>query len=212
MWANGTAGSSCVVENTAYIAYGANGQEFIDIVSRGNCQLGLYCDSSALQCMNAKALDASCEADKECASMNCLSTGVCGKSSSLPNHFGIWIYIVVAVCIFGGMIGTLVTLFLFHRRHRDSEREKRAQYWREQNAFHENIRQMRETARASILSLPTQDGNASPRSTIYGDQEQNAPILQHAAKQSSGLRHHLSEDGSTEFDEGLLMQRHDNRF
>lgn len=33
-WANATAGSSCVVENTAYIVYGSSGQESIDIVSR----------------------------------------------------------------------------------------------------------------------------------------------------------------------------------
>lgn len=34
MWQNATLGSQCVVENTAYIAYGDNDQEFIDIVSR----------------------------------------------------------------------------------------------------------------------------------------------------------------------------------
>jgi len=32
-WANATLGTSCLVENTAYTAYGAAG-EFIDIVSR----------------------------------------------------------------------------------------------------------------------------------------------------------------------------------
>lgn len=34
MWANVTVGLPCVVENTPYIAYGPNDQEFIDIVSR----------------------------------------------------------------------------------------------------------------------------------------------------------------------------------
>lgn len=123
-----------------------------------------------------------------------------------------------------GMLGTLIGLFIVHRRQRDTEREKRAQYWREQvntmiiviqeaslnfslpqNAFHQSLRQMRETARASILSLPGNGGN-SARSTMYsrdglsGDESQ-APILQHAAPKASGLRHYLSEDGSSEYDE-----------
>lgn len=34
MWANVTVGLTCVVENTAYIVYGANNQESINIVSR----------------------------------------------------------------------------------------------------------------------------------------------------------------------------------
>ena len=33
-WANATTGQNCSVENTAYIAYGDQGEEFIDIVSR----------------------------------------------------------------------------------------------------------------------------------------------------------------------------------
>jgi hypothetical protein len=32
---------------------------------RGNCQLGLYCDSVQLVCMTSKVLGAACNADKE---------------------------------------------------------------------------------------------------------------------------------------------------
>lgn len=79
-WANVTAGEPCVVENTAYIAYGSDG-EFIDIVSRyvpshatiyaithffsGNCRVGLYCDSQSNKCVQNKALGEACSADKE---------------------------------------------------------------------------------------------------------------------------------------------------
>jgi len=42
MWANATLGQTCVVENTNYIAYGADGKEFPDIVSRYE----RYCISS----------------------------------------------------------------------------------------------------------------------------------------------------------------------
>ncbi|KAF9461321.1 hypothetical protein BDZ94DRAFT_1167869 [Collybia nuda] len=208
MWANATLGVACLVENTPYIAYGIDG-EFIDIVSRGNCHLGLYCDSQQKVCMAHKLLGEACTADKECDSWNCLSSGFCGISEAIPHHFGIWVYIVVALGIFGGMFGTLIGLFFMHRKQRDEEREKRLQYWREQNAFHQNLLQMRETARASILSLPG-NGN-SPRSTMYSrdgafSDDAHAPIIQNAAPKASGLRHYLADDGSSEFDDGLMMQ------
>ncbi|KAG5637988.1 hypothetical protein H0H81_002349 [Sphagnurus paluster] len=152
MWANKTLGVSCTVENTAYIAYEANG-EFIDIVSRGDCQLGLYCDAATTLCMAEKNLGEACTADKECASWNCLTSGVCGVSESVPHHFAIWVYIIVGLGIFGGMFGTLFFLFFTHRKQRDEEREKRLQYWREQNAFHQNLLQMRETARPAITGF-----------------------------------------------------------
>jgi hypothetical protein len=64
-FANVTVGLPCVVENTAYIGY-AGTSEFIDIVSRGNCVNGLYCDAQQKVCVQAKVLGASCAADKEC--------------------------------------------------------------------------------------------------------------------------------------------------
>ncbi|KIK03490.1 hypothetical protein K443DRAFT_676671 [Laccaria amethystina LaAM-08-1] len=207
MWANATLGNACVVENTFYIAYGVSG-EFADIVSRGNCRVGLYCDSVKKVCMTNKVLGAACGADKECDSWNCLSTGVCGTSAATPRHFGVWVYVLVVFGIFGGMAGTLTGLFVTHRKQRDREREKRVQYWREQNAFHQNLLQMRETARASILSLPNQSGT-SPQSTLYGGRdlsdELNTPILQNAAPKASGLRHYLADDNS-EYDSGSMMQ------
>ncbi|KAK2467751.1 hypothetical protein APHAL10511_000046 [Amanita phalloides] len=206
-WANATLGSHCVVENTPYIAYGFNG-EFINIVSRDNCHIGLYCDASQKVCMNTKLLGVSCSADKECQSWNCLSSGICGESAATPRHFAVFVYVIVAIGIFGGMVGTLVGLFLLHRKQRDEEREKRVQYWREQNAFHQNLLQMRETARASIRSLP---GNtSSARSTLYSRDgamsEAHAPILVNAAPKGSGLRHYLADDGSSEFEDGMTMQ------
>lgn len=84
---------------------------------------------------------------------------------------------------------------------------------RVQNAFHQNLLQMRQTARASILSLPG-NGN-SARSTMYsrdGMPSDEAPILQHAAPKGSGLRHYMADDSS---DEGMMMQpskRDDGRF
>jgi len=207
MWSNATLGTACVVENTAYVAYEANG-EFLDIVSRGNCAPGLYCDSQVLLCKSEKANGESCAADKECSSWNCQASGTCGVSAAVPHHFGAYVYVLVGLGIFGGMFGTLFALYWTHKKQRDQEREKRLQYWREQNAFHQNLQQMRETARASILSLPR--NGESGRNTVYDDA--TVPILHHPAPKSSGLRHDLADDASFEYDDGLVMKKGDGRF
>jgi len=202
MWANITVGQACQVENTAYIAY-AGSREFIDVVSRGNCQVGSYCDSQQLVCVQMKAIGVSCDADKECLTFNCQSDGVCGISADTPNEFGIWVYVLVGIGIFGGMSATLFTLFMIHRRQRDQEREKRLQYWREQNAFRRSIMQMQETARASVLSVP---GGGSNRSTMHsraGSEESSTPMIQHGTTKASGLRQYISDD---RYDEGTTMQ------
>ncbi|PFH45892.1 hypothetical protein AMATHDRAFT_184139 [Amanita thiersii Skay4041] len=205
MWANATLGTNCVVENTPYIAYGFDG-EFINIVSRDNCRVGSYCDASQKVCMATKKVGDSCTADKECDSWNCLSFGICGGIAAMPHHFHAYVYILVALGIIGGMLGTLVGLFFLHRKQRDEEREKRIQYWREQNAFHQNLLQMRERARASIRSLPGTTGSA--RSTMYSRDwsEVNTPILSNAVPKGSGLRHFLVDDGSSDYDEGVTAQ------
>ncbi|EFI28116.1 hypothetical protein CC1G_14143 [Coprinopsis cinerea okayama7 len=211
MWANETEGNDCVLENTPYIAYGIEG-EFINIVSRGNCRTGFYCDGPTRKCLANKLEGDKCEADKECDSMNCLSSGVCGVPAATPHKFGIWAYVLVAIGILGGMGGTLTGLYLAHRKQRDIEREKRLQYWREQNAFHQNLMQMREAARASILSLPN---GGSPRSTLYGRElsdESHAPMMQNAGPKSSGLRHYVGDDSSDFEDLNQPAKKADNRF
>ena len=114
-------------------------------------------------------------------------------------------------------------LYWMHRGHRTAEREKRMQYWREQNAFRQNIMQMQETARHSLMSYTP--GGGSPRgSTLYGrdggiqSEDSGAPML-HPTTKSSGLRYYVSDDASQiddRSDEDLMMRRRDphdgNRF
>ncbi|KAG6813325.1 hypothetical protein H0H92_012138 [Tricholoma furcatifolium] len=196
LWANKTLGVACTVENTAYIAYGADNTEFIDIVSRGDCQLGFYCDAAQQICMTEKDLGVSCTADKESV-----------------------LFIPEFIQEFHDARCQMFILeLLSFRKQRDEERQKRLQYWREQNAFHQNLVQMRETARASILALP--ENRDSARSTMYSrdgafSDEMQAPILQHAAPKASGLRHYLVDDESSEYNDGLMPssgRQMDNRF
>ena len=37
-----------------------------------------------------------------CDSWNCLSSGFCGASAATPRHFGVWVYVLVALGIIGG--------------------------------------------------------------------------------------------------------------
>ena len=113
------------------------------------------------------------------------------------------------------MLATLIGMYCLHRGHRKAEREKRLQYWREQNAFRQNILQMQETARLSLMSLPS-GGIHSPRSTLYSrdgiqSEDSQVPMLNPQSK-SSALRHQLSDDG---FDDGsqesIMIQRVDRK-
>lgn len=141
-------------------------------------------------------------------------------------------------CEATGAIGTLVGLYFIHRRERDSEREKRQQYWREQvslptihsplvypltlgvspafqNAFRQNIMQMRDAARTSVLSM-MQQGSSSPRSTLYsregaGSEDSQLPIM-HSTNKSSGLRNAYSDDGQYSDEGGVMMEHRDNKF
>jgi hypothetical protein len=148
-----------------------------------------------------------------------------------------------------GMGGMLFGLFTLHRKQREREREKRVQYWREQvrysspcplaaahisctlqNTFLENIRQMRDTAQASILSLHShggRSGNQTPRSMMSRDhlgswQEESTTATgagkwhyQAPPTQRSGLRHNLAEDGSSGVEVAEMLSVHrrsDGRF
>ena len=118
-----------------------------------------------------------------------------------------------------GMAATLAGLYYMHRGHRTAEREKRLQYWREQNAFRQNIMQMQESARHSIMSLSGAATGGSPRSTLYSrdgvqTEDSQMPMLNTTSK-ASGLRHQFSDDGFDGSDESLVIKRadrHDDRF
>lgn len=71
---------------------------------------------------------------------------------------------------------------------------------------------MRETARASILSLP-KNGGSRDYSRDPSD-ESTVPILHNGAPKTSGLRNYMSDDGSSEFDDGLMYsgKRNEGRF
>jgi len=125
-----------------------------------------------------------------------LSTGYCGDPPDAPRQFGTWVYAIVAIGILGIMIGALSSLFYVHQKNRLVEHETRRQYWQEQENFRQNILQMREQARASLLSLPWQSGSqrGSYRDDYASDNGSQVPIFK-----GSGLRNGFGD--SEEFDD-----------
>ncbi|CAE6452461.1 unnamed protein product [Rhizoctonia solani] len=223
MWQNVTVGQACVVENIPYIGYSTEG-EFINIVSRGNCRKGLYCDATEKVCIATRDFGASCSADKECTSFNCLENLTCGVSTDAPRKLAVWVYVVVAIAIIGGMLLTVGTLFMIHRKERDEIRQQREQYWREQAALRQNILQMRETAQASLLSLPyngqNQSGSgynspsrhssmASGKDLGVASDDSHAGFVTNAGyaggKGGSGLRNSLKSEDGQEATETMSM-------
>lgn len=109
------------------------------------------------------------------------------------------------------MLATLVGMFFLHRKQRQIEREKRLQYWREQNAFRQNIIQMQETARSSLMSLPTGATGGSPRSTLYGVNSEDSQVPLTAQSKTSALRHQFSDDGLDGGEDSIMIQRVDRK-
>ncbi|PIL33963.1 hypothetical protein GSI_03671 [Ganoderma sinense ZZ0214-1] len=189
MWANVTVGRPCVVQNTAYTAYGRRG-EFIYMVSRGNCKVGLYCDTRQGVCVQTKPVGDTCDADKECSTFNCAADGKCGPTTDTLHNVGSWVYAVVGVYVVGGMIGIPVALYLVDKKHRAVEREKHLQYWREQN-----VTQMQETVQHSLVSYTLGGGSITS--------EDSGTTTMHGDPKGGGLWFYVSDDDSDDSDEYL---------
>jgi len=188
-----TLNQGCVIENTPYIIYVNDGDagELIDIVSRDNCRIGSYCDGTKLTCMPNKNITDSCAADKECDSYNCLGSGVCGDPADTPKTFPAWVYFLVVLGIISGLFGTIWVLYVVHSKQRDKERERRIQYWREQNAFRQNILQMRDTA---FHIIGQSNAAASSRNSIYSRDD------------SHSVAHYTTQKQVNEYDYvGMMM-------
>ncbi|CCM01150.1 uncharacterized protein FIBRA_03198 [Fibroporia radiculosa] len=170
-WANASVGDACQVQNIAFVAFGRNGINYPDVVSRDNCRVGAYCDSQKLACIRTKNIGVTCSADKECSTYNCLAAGICGPRTDAPVHVSTWVYAVVGAGGCGAIITILASLFFFHKKERDAEREKRIQYWQEQNALRQNLMQMKKTAHDYYPSVP------GSRSTLRGSPLVNDSVM-----------------------------------
>ncbi|KAL7425219.1 hypothetical protein Q5752_000907 [Cryptotrichosporon argae] len=168
-WANITLGQTCVVENTVYTGYEDDGSVYAYIISRDNCENGMYCDGTSLQCNKQKAVGATCSGNKECLSYNCESSGKCGRAADDPLHPGAWVYVIVGLAIVGLIGATMIALWFAHRRSRRENQVKLEQYYNEQVAYRQSIMSMSH-AKNSLLSLPPNTSPDIARQSLYQDE------------------------------------------
>ncbi|WVF68362.1 hypothetical protein IAT40_003127 [Kwoniella sp. CBS 6097] len=166
--ANVTLGQTCIVDNTAYTAYLADGNAYAFIVSRDNCANGLYCDGTALQCMRTKKIGEACSGNKECATYNCGNDARCGKAADDAIHPPAWKYVLVALGIVGFVGSIFTALWFFHRRNRKENQIRLEQYYNEQIAYRQSIMSMSH-AKNSLLSLPPNTSPEVARSSLFRD-------------------------------------------
>ncbi|EJU04845.1 hypothetical protein DACRYDRAFT_63093 [Dacryopinax primogenitus] len=136
---NATLGSACMVENVAYTGFESSGATFVQVVSRDNCKTPqYYCDGVQRVCLHVKPVGQACTGNKECGSYHC-ENGVCDLAPGVPREVSAWEYVVTGIGILAVMTGTLVGLWILHRRQRDSRRAEIAAYWREQTSYRNSL-------------------------------------------------------------------------
>ncbi|EPT05458.1 hypothetical protein FOMPIDRAFT_41380 [Fomitopsis schrenkii] len=133
MYANISLGHTCVLDDVTYIVDGPNGQQYSTVVSRDNClSPKLYCDRNSTQCVPTKLLGAACDADRECQSHNCGTSGSCAEPPEMPLHVASWQYGVVALSVVSAMSATVFVLVLVHKRLRLKRYREIRDYYDEQ--------------------------------------------------------------------------------
>ncbi|KZT00938.1 uncharacterized protein LAESUDRAFT_816206 [Laetiporus sulphureus 93-53] len=143
MYANATLGQACIIDNNTYVDEGPDGRQYINSIARDNCRTTppqpLYCDGASLQCVPSKPLGAACDADRECESYKCGSSGTCVPSPSMPLRIAPWKYAITAVCVLACMTATLAALVFVHKRLRLQRYREIREYYDEQMSLRRSM-------------------------------------------------------------------------
>ncbi|KAG9039901.1 hypothetical protein FRB95_004373 [Tulasnella sp. JGI-2019a] len=216
--ANVTLGNTCVVDNNPYIGYRTNGSQFANIVSRDNCQQGLYCDSQTLGCKQQLDFGADCSADKMCLSHNCGTDDKCHLRAGTVQRIPFWQYIITGVGIVVFILGILIGLFLIHRKDRAQKQREIREYFHEQTTYRSSIIALHTAARDRTSSLY---GDSSSRlsqydehgNMIYRDDDSQRGLMDSNRRMSTdhSRRSHLRNSMIAEDDEDEDENRAQNR-
>ncbi|KAI0955589.1 hypothetical protein AcV7_006215 [Taiwanofungus camphoratus] len=140
MYANGTLGQHCVVDDVTYIDIGPDGQQISNIITRDNCQTPhFYCDRNATECVQTKTLGATCGADRECQTYNCGTGGTCTEPPEMPLHVAGWQYALTVLSVILAMAATIVMLVVLHKRLRLKRYREIREYYEEQTSLRRSI-------------------------------------------------------------------------
>ncbi|KAG9126887.1 hypothetical protein FRC07_001545 [Ceratobasidium sp. 392] len=157
-YANVTLGQSCQVENVVYVGYSSGGEQNINIVSRDRCAPGLWCNAQT----------SICEPTYTCGTAN-----VCTVPPGTPLQIQLWQYIVTGIAIVVIMVGTMIGLFMMHKRSRAKKLREIREYFREQTGFRQSIISMHSNARSriSMYSLTSSRDSLTQLGGAFGTRE-----------------------------------------
>ncbi|KAJ3761990.1 hypothetical protein EV360DRAFT_36592 [Lentinula raphanica] len=146
MYANGTMGTPCVIDNTTYTDVGLDGLPYTTVVIRDNCRSpDLHCGQTSLVCEQSRSLGSLCQNDQECEQRNCVA-GLCMEPPETPLHVAPWQYALTAMCIIGAMVATCLMLTLVHKRHRLARYRELREYYLEQSSLRRSMIEMHSAA------------------------------------------------------------------
>ncbi|PCH39342.1 hypothetical protein WOLCODRAFT_29486 [Wolfiporia cocos MD-104 SS10] len=132
-YANASLGQTCIVDDVTYIDIGPTGQQYSNTITRDNCQTPkLYCDRSSTQCIPTKALGEVCDADRECQTYSCGTSGTCASPPSMPFHVSAWQFVVTAFSVVAAMATIIMMLVILHKRLRLQRYREIREYYEEQ--------------------------------------------------------------------------------
>ncbi|KAJ7442417.1 hypothetical protein FB451DRAFT_1297266 [Mycena latifolia] len=136
----------CITDITTYIDIGPSGQQVTNTVTRDNCQSPkFYCDPGQLVCQRTLRIKAPCQADQQCASLNC-AAGICANPPETPNRIAPWQCALTATAMVGAMATTCVLLTFLHKRHRMASSKELRDYYYQQISLRRSIIALHEAA------------------------------------------------------------------
>ncbi|EGN98644.1 hypothetical protein SERLA73DRAFT_107716 [Serpula lacrymans var. lacrymans S7.3] len=139
LYANGTAGLPCKIENTTYTEYDSTMLKVVLNVVRDNCKdPDFYCDPGILICEHTVGIGLPCSFDRNCRSHHCKG-GFCADPPDTSLKVAPWQYAVTALLIVAAMIAICAILTLLHQRHRLERSKEVRDYYNEQISLRQAI-------------------------------------------------------------------------
>ncbi|KAH7924225.1 hypothetical protein BV22DRAFT_1067208, partial [Leucogyrophana mollusca] len=138
MYANATAGSPCVLENTTYTEVDSNARQVVINIIRDNCRSGFFCHPTDMVCEHAVDNGLPCVTNRNCRSHNC-GAGLCADSIGTPFKVPAWQIVLTALLLIGAMTSTCLCLTLLHKRHRLERDQETREYYYEQISLRQSI-------------------------------------------------------------------------
>jgi hypothetical protein len=180
--ASAALGQTCIIDSTAYLGYNETGHQVIATVTRDDCQVGLYCDETTLQCTEEKTVGSSCVDNRECIDFNCnADLKICQVAPQSVHKVPAWSWGLIALLILIGLLSSVFSLHQLHLRHRVDRSEEIDQFFSEQWNYRNSILSMHS---AAAMASSHRDSHLSFRSQSQREgQDGDNPFIERATRE-----------------------------